>query len=341
MRKIFYTIATLCWVLLLVGCGNKEPVTCANDEVAKLVERYYAGDFSVCTESAFETLYNRMDESTRELVLKFGSRCEAISVIGDETEGFSVNIKYPSLESLWEITIADADGFGTDYKSIVLNGGDDNAKLKLAKSYLTALLSGDGFSWESMQVVVHVNGSDGVYTLQNDFELCKCVRSIADYEFNWNDVTTIEESNSESTAENTTNFKNVDSTGAFMFESGGARCLVYDIHIVSGQDAVAAVQEISSVNSNIVDGDGVEYYLKYSVKNLSQTNVTVRDCFKLATVDDYLITLDVHVSGLKSVAKLMPGESVELSSFLAGPEDSRLFWYDGEVQGSYILNIAL
>lgn len=332
MRKVWIVCAM---ALLLCGCDKTN-----TSKVEGAVAQYFDSGYKTDEHNGFMDAYNSLPETDKILVDSYCKRCSVVGIETSDTDKYSVTVVCPDLDSITEVARKDSTGFVNDWLQFTISKSDAEKKEEFVKRYFSQMLDAGGCATKDF--VVTVTADSDTVVLPN--ELSELLRGVILYDYaavgNDLDGETESVTPEELVADEVSAIPSIGKDGCFVYEEGSARFLVYDISVVSGTDAVTAVRELSTANSTISGNDNC-YYIVYKVKNLSNNDAVVYNRFTAISSNDFLLESAMTITGLKSVAELGPGESTELSTFVAGPVDAKIVWCSDGVYGCYELDVAL
>lgn len=343
MKQVLILI--LCISLVCCACNKKEDKGCTVDDVSSAVTLYLKQDYSMCTESLLATDYNNLNESSKAEVAQFLKFCSVTDV--KETSGnvYSVTVKHPSIDKTLARATKDT-GFVSDYNNAVLSNASNEDKAILIQQYLKSALGNNADDFVEDTVSVEMQENDEMnYLIKSDLTLYQLIKTVIECDLvgsvdsllsqeTVNASETVQESKSDVA------LKTVKSDKCFMFEQNNARLLVEKMSIQQDDEALQSMRQLSDINKNLSTNEKA-YFIRYSVKNLSTSEVQVTDCFKMVASNGEILSTDgAHVSGVSSVANIPAGEEAELTSFLVGPSDASIVWYEDGIIGCYTIEIV-
>lgn len=332
----------ICIISLLVicsGCTKDDDTVCTAEDVKILLSQYLSQNYDSCADSYLQISYNNMSAEEQQEMLALMQNVEIIDVEDNGDLSFNVTLSVPSAESMLTSALDDK-GFISDFENANLST-EENVHAVVVEKYLTSLLQQGVIKTEEKSISVSIVGDE--FKLASDIDIVKLLENFIKFDgvgfvqSQLNSEVSDESLNTVSSAE----FISVDSNKVFMFQQSGARFLVHDIYVLQGSDAVKGVHNLSAANANIATNDNA-YLIQYTVKNLSNVDAQVSDCFKLMNADGMLLeNSGAYVTGLTQIGVVATGEEVELSTFLVGGDDATIVWYSAEdTSGSYVLNIV-
>lgn len=335
--KVFFITVLVCFLSMsLLGCKDVEENVCTEENVTDLMQQYLTGDYSVCTDTVLQLNYNNMSELEQQEASLILKNVKVENVTKNTENSFTIELYVPDIGTLLNDAVNDT-GFLSDYQDADLQEDPDEYKVSVVRQYLIALLQQGSFNNVTKTITIEISGEE-TYKIVTDLPMWQVVKELMDYTECTESVQSTEVSDANTNASSET-LSVVDSDGSFMFQQNGARLLAYDIRIESGDVALNSIKALSAANSDISSNDTV-YFIQYKVRNLSNFETKVTDCFCMVEDGLVLENSGTYVSGITSVSNLGVGEVVELSSLLVGSDSSKVVWYSTDTLGSYEINIV-
>lgn len=337
-RLVSCSVCIILLLLVCVGCDKNTNTQYTAESVQDLLNQYFNQDYDSCADSYLQASYNNMSEEGQQemLALMQNIRIEDVVATGDTS--FKITMEIPSAEGMLTDALGDS-GFIHDFENADLST-DENAHSVVVEKYLTSLLQQGAIKTEEKEINISVTTEEG--KLETDVDIVKALENFIKFDgVNFVQSRLSDTGSTESQEATQVEFTTVDSDKVFMFQQNGARFLVHDIRVAQGSNAIKLVQGLSTANVNISTNDNA-YFIQYKVKNLSNVDVQVSDCFKLIDASNMLLeNSGAYVAGLMQVGSMHAGEEIEFSTFLVGPSDAKIIWYSAEdTLGCYVLNIV-
>ena len=112
--------------------------------------------------------------------------------------------------------------------------------------------------------------------------------------------------------------------------------------VLKDQTAYEKLCSISNLNEsiNVNYQNDCLYYVHYTIRNLSGTDLTYNDCFRLVSSDGNSYSLpNGSCFGLTNSTVLKNGSDTSLDTALVGPQNAKLGWYDNTTKYFYQLGV--
>ena len=262
-----------------------------------------------------------------------------------EEGAYSVTFCVPDITTLAERRFSDG-GYMQDLKKLrdTKATGDEIDQYTL--KYLTALTAVSTEYTREYSGIAYVSGDkitewEGYATAMKD--VCACIQML-EKEISSENSESVEADNGSSVETTDTDvgadilkLPKVPVGGDFAFSQDGARYLVTDVKILTGDAAKDKLTAISEVNDVLNTSE--MHLISFSVQALTRGKHTVSSKFVLA--DDYGVIYSQNntsvVAGLNDSAVIHGGEKVKMTTCIFGPDDARIVWFSekGKDRGTY------
>lgn len=268
--------------------------------------------------------------------MKQASSLESVSDVNDE---YTVTLDVPDLNKMADIAKNDVTGFCVEYQTLKLKGSTDKEEKQYVQQYFSKILGTTDCG--TVQIVMKV----GEELDSSDFE--KYVQTF-DYVGVFESVgSALDNSNEIKDAKVVdtlvATMTKAKTTDTFTFTKDGNTFEVTNVKIKKGSDAITEVNKLSTANDFRMES-GVCYFITYDVINLSSKKYVINNGFVLANADK-VVKLKSNITGLRIVNEIDDGGKKQFTCFLAGPEDSKLYWLSTQngkgTNGSYIFEVVL
>lgn len=276
-------------------------------------------------------------DSGDDLLNKIKKKAVIADFEGEEGT-YEVSLNVPDLDTMTNIAKNDSTGFCSEYQMLKLEKCTDEESKQFVKQYFAKILGTTCCGIK--QMTLEVNGEN--------VDASELEKYVLTYDYDgvlsglYSDSSTVETGNLDTELAQDS-IKMIKTSDTFMFTKDKKTFQVSNVVVKEGSDAVQEINKLSAAN-NFKKGEGKCYYLTYDITNLASESCLIKNGFAMVS-DGTVIELKSDVTGLKIVNKIDSGETKQFSCFVAGPDNSELYWLSTRngkgTNGSYTFNVVL
>ena len=321
MRKWYKCMAVGLLVLLCSGCTKLAGMDAST--VKEIAEAAIdSKDFQGFVNSVFDLKYSVCTDAQKGLVDACVSKSSILETFYDkENSVYVVRVSVPDPTSLLAAVEENREQIGTDLDKLRLKGAsEEDLKECMLQNATNLVLTG---ACENMEKDIAVSFDAKTGRAADDSDLCALLFAPAeqaypvDYGSTQKEETGVPEPSG-----------SVTQDGAFTCHYNGCPILVSDVVVQTGEEALAQVWSLGSINATMQTEPGCEgYYVTYHVTNLSRADIVFSNAFVAVSNGSLVANTGFAPAGLHDVESIAPSETKEVSCYIVCSGDASLKWY--------------